>query len=146
MATKTSSQLTEPMEMKDNMASDTDMGKPQRERTTMQDLLAALTEQHTNILDNITEILSPLKDQIAALHKDIQQIAQTADAALEASIASNEDIRKLQSHERWAKEEIITLKSKLRDKNIKIRGLPEKAEGSTDLPSYLAFWLVTSLQ
>lgn len=111
----------------------------------MQDLLSALSDQRTNILDNISQILSPLKDQISALHKDIQQIAQTADAALEASIASNEDIRQLQSHERWAKEEIVTLKTKLRDKNIKIRGLAEKAEGNMELSSFLASWLATCL-
>lgn len=133
------------MELKNNMASDNDSNRPQREKITMQDLLSALSDQHTNILDNISQILSPLKDQISALHKDIQQIAQTADAALEASIASNEDIRQLQAHERWAKEQIVTLKSKLRDKNIKIRGLADKAEGNMDLPSFLAAWLATCL-
>lgn len=136
----------EPMEIPDNMAPDDDAGKPQRDRITKQDLLMVLADQRQNILESISQILSPLKEQIDVLHKDIQQIAQTADAALKASIASNEDIRQLQSHERWAKEEIITLKFKLRDKNIKLRGLAEKAEGNLELPVFLANWLASCLQ
>lgn len=143
---KAPSHLPEPMELKENMADENGSGRPQRERITMQNLLSALSDQRTNILDNISQILSPLKDQISALHKDFQHVAQTAEAALEASVASHEDSRQLQSHERWAKEEIVTLKSKLRDKNIKIRGLAEKAEGNMDLPSFLEAWLATCLK
>lgn len=98
----------EPMETLNKMLDGKEPSQPQRDRITKHDLITTLVEHRTGILDSITQILSPLKEQLSTMHKDLQKITQTADAALEAPISSNENIRNLQTHECWAHEEIIT--------------------------------------
>lgn len=69
--------------------------------------------------------MQPLKDQIASLQKNLQQIAQTADTALETTIVSHEDVQNFQSYEHWAREEIIALKHQARDCNLKLHYFAE---------------------
>lgn len=80
VASKSALAARKSMELRDKMATKKEAGKPPRKKIFKLDLVAALSDQRAHILDSFSKI------QIVALHKYIQEIAQTANTALETSM------------------------------------------------------------
>lgn len=107
----------------------------------------------TDILDSlegrfaqkVESLLKPLHSQLQELKSSLQAVSQTAESALEQAITTQEEIRSLQSGEKRTHERLLDLENSYRFKNLKFRGFGDSAEGTVDLPIFLASWLATEL-
>lgn len=90
-------------------------------------------------------MITPITTQIKEIQTNVTQIAQTADAAMELGLASQDTRRQLQKNSEWAMDKIIMLENQLKQFNIKTRGFPEGAEESTELRIFISTWLASHM-
>ncbi|KAL8206909.1 UNVERIFIED_CONTAM: hypothetical protein K2H54_034811 [Gekko kuhli] len=107
------------------------------ELLTKTEFYSALASLRTDLNDTIQKATTPLSDKLELLQSALQEIALTAEAAVENAIANQEGIRNLETQEKWAREKILTLENKVRERNLKFRGFEEKAEGTTELAIFM---------
>ncbi|KAL8221126.1 UNVERIFIED_CONTAM: hypothetical protein K2H54_059734 [Gekko kuhli] len=116
---------------------------------TRQDFMDAFHALEDNIAERIQtavqKAIQPLSNDLKAITETLSEVAQAAESALEAATTTQEDIKSLQQAEEWSRSKIMLLENKLRDRNIKFRGLPEKSEGESQVKIFLATWLSTEL-
>lgn len=101
----------------------------------------SLLHLKNELLNDMARLLKPLTERLDEIQVLLQQVAQTAGTALEASIASQDDIRRLRYHEEWATDSLLYHQNQL-----KIRGFSEEEEGETPLLSFLKSWLCSVLK
>ncbi|KAL8219218.1 UNVERIFIED_CONTAM: hypothetical protein K2H54_013534 [Gekko kuhli] len=115
---------------------------------TRQDFMDAFHALEDNIAERIQtavqKAIQPLSNDLKAITETLSEAAQAAESALEAA-TTQEDIKSLQQAEEWSRSKIMILENKLRDHNVKFRGLPEKSEGESQVKIFLATWLSTEL-
>ncbi|KAL8221731.1 UNVERIFIED_CONTAM: hypothetical protein K2H54_074427 [Gekko kuhli] len=116
---------------------------------TRQDFMDAFHALEDNIAERIQtavqKAIQPLSNDLKAITETLSEVAQAAESALEAATTTQEDIKSLQQAEEWSRSKIMLLENKLRDHNVKFRGLPEKSEGESQVKNFLATWLSTEL-
>ncbi|KAL8182314.1 UNVERIFIED_CONTAM: hypothetical protein K2H54_052762 [Gekko kuhli] len=105
---------------------------------TMEELKATI---QIAIADQIALAIKPLSDDLKSITSTLSEVAQAAEAALETATSTQEEVRQLQRTEDWTRSKILYLEDKMREKNLKFRNLPEKAEESGDLKTFLATWI-----
>lgn len=93
----------------------------------------------------MNEMFQPLAAQMSELQTSLSKIEQLAETALEASFATQEDIRTLQHHENWAQEKLLTLANALYQHQLKFHGILEDEEGTMELSVFMANWLASVL-
>lgn len=99
----------------------------------------------SRMLTKFTELLQPMDSRLGEIHSVLQQVADTAENALENSITNQESIRQLEQHESWAHDKLISLENSLRQNCLKLRGFPEGAEETSELTIFLASWMASTL-
>ncbi|KAL8213586.1 UNVERIFIED_CONTAM: hypothetical protein K2H54_066963 [Gekko kuhli] len=106
------------------MAGMPDSLPPEGALLTREEFLNTIQDLEKNMASVTPEIIKPLADQFADFQKSLEKVAQTADSALEAGLAAQEDT--LLTREDWAADKLTALDNQLRAQNLKFRGLPEK--------------------
>ncbi|XP_015260887.1 PREDICTED: armadillo repeat-containing protein 2 [Gekko japonicus] len=107
-------------------------------RTELRDIFASFKEE---IMGHMNDLMKQMNDKLETLQISINNTTQTAETALDTSLANHEDILLLQSNEKWLKEKVLTLEHKAKEKCLKFRGFPEKSEKTEDLLTFITNWL-----
>lgn len=89
-------------------------------------------------MDKMTALMKPVTTQIQELKMSINQVAQSADPALELAMALQDSTQHLQKQGEWGAEKILSLENQLRARNVKFRGFQEGAEENTELRIFIA--------
>lgn len=109
------------------------------------DIKNSIKDLKSDISEDLLNHLQPICEQLEEIRSIINQVASTADAALETAITSQQEIRQLQEESDWARDRIIALDNIQRQTQIKLKGLPINAEGNTNLVSFLSQWIASEL-
>ncbi|KAL8187668.1 UNVERIFIED_CONTAM: hypothetical protein K2H54_053766 [Gekko kuhli] len=83
------------------------------------------------------------QDFILMIQKLEEKVAQAVELALETATTAQEDIQHLQTAEEWSRNKIMIAENKLKDRNLKFRGILEQAECEVQLKIFLASWIET---
>lgn len=110
------------------------------------DLLSCFTQLEAMISDKVMALLAPLTTQIQEVKSTLNEVAQTADSAMELGLAAQDSNRLTQQHSEWVTKRIKHLENQLRVCNVKLRGFREGAEGDSDLPAFVSRWMAAVLQ
>ncbi|KAL8169366.1 UNVERIFIED_CONTAM: hypothetical protein K2H54_047881 [Gekko kuhli] len=92
------------------------------------EFLTTILKLEENIVDQISSGLKPFTNQLENLTETLAQVSQAVESALEGTISTQEDVQRLQSLEEWTRIKIMMLENKMKEQNLKFRGLPEKIE------------------
>ncbi|KAL8181220.1 UNVERIFIED_CONTAM: hypothetical protein K2H54_049943 [Gekko kuhli] len=128
-----------------------DSEPPEEDGTTLtkQDFLQAMRELKGEISDqiqqSIQQAIQPLSDELKTITNTLAEVSQAAETALEGAMAAHRDIQQLQNAEVWARDKIMALENKLKERNIKFRGFPESVEGEEEIKIFIATWLAKTL-
>lgn len=68
-----------------------------------------------------------------------------AESTLELALLSQQDLQQLQTQEKWTKGNIVYLGNNICYQNLKLCGLPEGEEASSNLVLFISHWLATIL-
>ncbi|KAL8185618.1 UNVERIFIED_CONTAM: hypothetical protein K2H54_056007 [Gekko kuhli] len=112
----------------------------------MQELKNELkTEVSEQIHQSIQVAIQPLSEELKTITETLSEVSQAAETALEGAMAAHQDIQQLQRAESWARDKIMMLENKLKERNVKFRGFPESAEGEEEIKTFIATWLAKTL-
>lgn len=124
------------------MAAATNIPSP---HLTKQDWEQSFQSFETDLLSRIYSLLNPIIEKMEEMGDKLTQTAQTAEAAMELALTVQQDSQQFHRHEEWATDRILLLESRVRQRNLKLRGLPEKEEESADLALFGSHWLASAL-
>lgn len=108
------------------------------------DLLSSLSRIEASITE-VTALIALLMAQIQEFKTTLNEVAQTADLAMELGLVAQDHSRLTQQHCEWAAERIMHLDNQLRAHNVKLRGFAEGAEGEADMATFVVQWVASVL-
>ncbi|KAL8182692.1 UNVERIFIED_CONTAM: hypothetical protein K2H54_062073 [Gekko kuhli] len=79
--------------------------------------------------DIADQIQTAVQKAIQPLSNELKIITETLTEVAQAATAAQEDVKSLQLTEDWTKNKIMALENRMRDRNLKFRGIPENSEG-----------------
>lgn len=118
-------------------------GTEQSPHLTKQDWEQSFQAFEADIINKIHALLNPIMERTEEFGDKLTHTAQTAEAAMELALTSQQDVQHFHCHEEWATERILLLEIRVRQRNLKLRGLPEKEEESADLALFVSHWLAS---
>lgn len=83
-------------------------------------------------------LIALLTAQLQEFKSTLNEVAQTADVAMELVLVAQEHSRLMQQHCEWAAECIMHLDNQLRAHNFKLRCFEERAEGEAEITGFIA--------
>lgn len=87
----------------------------------------------TTLLEKITALLAPIIAQIQDIKHSLDQVAKTADSAMELGLKNQEAAQQQQVQQDWATEKIMFLENQMKLKNSKLRSFPEGCKENEEL-------------
>lgn len=99
----------------------------------------------SNFAGRMNALLNPIIEQLEDLGDRVGKVEQTAESAIEMALVSQQDIQHLQQSETWMLERITSLETRLRFRNLKLRGIAEGEEDTSDLALFISHWLAQAL-
>lgn len=108
-----------------------------------QDFFDSIAKLEECIKLQIQESFQSFIAQFDQMKVTIAQATATADAAFELAMATQDDVRRLDIADDWARNKIMLLKNK--EHNLKFRRFFEDIDPSPDLSSFLLTWLAGAL-
>lgn len=109
------------------------------------DLLNSISRLEASLTEKVTALIAPLKAQLQDFKSTLNEVAQTADTAMELGLAAQDHSRLMQQHCEWAAECIMHLDNQLQAHNVKLRGFEEGVEGETEMAIFIACWVASVL-
>lgn len=82
----------------------------------------------------ITALINPLLDWLDPFKESLAQVATTT---METGVSAYEEIRALKLFDGWARDKILTLENKQKERILKLRGTVEKSEEGMKLTAFI---------
>lgn len=117
----------------------------QAAQLTKQDWDSSFHAFETDFVGRMNALLNPIIERLEDLGDRVGKVEQTAESAIEMALVSQQDIQHLQESEKWMLERITSLETRLRSRNLKLRGIAEGEEGTSDLALFVSHWLAQAL-
>lgn len=115
-------------------------------KVDLQDLFEAFESRiYEKLTEHLAGALQQIECHLEEIQTSMQQIAQMANEAMEASIANREGIRSLEQYETYLREKLLTLDNAVCQNQLKIRGIPEGEKGTSDILTFISEWLTSIL-
>lgn len=109
------------------------------------ELAEGFQRMETALVEKITQFIAPLTTQVQEIKQAMDQVAQTADAAMELALTNQESSQQQQTQQYWMAEKLMALENQMRLKNLKLRSFPEGSE-NTELRIFISNWLAMQMQ
>lgn len=110
------------------------------------ELAGGFQKMEEALSNKLTTLIAPIAAQLQDLKQNLEQVSQTAEAAMELAITNQESSKQMQTHQEWATEKIIAMENQMKMKNLKLRGFPEGSEENTELRVFVSNWLANQMQ
>lgn len=97
------------------------------------------------LADKFNGLFKLLADSMEKLATNLHQVSKIVKDTKAITSAQQSEIINLHNNDEKLSKQLAILNNRFRFFNLKLRGIPESAEGTTDLVAYISSWLATTL-